>query len=103
MAYGLIDIGTHMSFIELDTGRFLLLDTVQLTPMIKADIDKLTQNGELIDAVVATHPYHTIYFKDFYSAYPNAKYYGTARHIEVTPTVKWEDDICAGKLFLLLA
>jgi hypothetical protein len=95
-ALGLIDIGTHMSFIKLTSGKFLVLDTVQLTPIAKADIDELTNNGELIDTVVATHPYHTIYFKDFQRNYPNAKYYGTARHLEIFPELKWDGDICAG-------
>ena len=39
----------------------------------KADIDKLTLNGAKLEAVVATHPYHTIYFEPFRAQYPNAK------------------------------
>jgi len=95
-ALGLVDIGTHMSFIKLSSGKFLVLDTVQLTPVVKADIDTLTNGGELIDTVVATHPYHTIYFKDFQREYPAAKYFGTSRHLEVFPGLKWDGDICAG-------
>jgi hypothetical protein len=27
-----------------------------------------------LDAVVATHPFHTLFFPSFYRAFPNARY-----------------------------
>jgi hypothetical protein len=86
---GLVDIQTHMSVIRLPSGKFLIIDTIQITPQIKQEIDELTDNGSLIEAVLATHPFHTIYFTPFYEAYPHAKYYGTPRHIRNIP-IQWE-------------
>jgi hypothetical protein len=91
--FGLVDIGTHMSIIQLNSGRFLVLDTIPLSPSTKADIDTLTNNGSLIEAVVATHPYHSLYFESFYQMYPSPKYYGTARHLRNITGVKWTGDI----------
>jgi hypothetical protein len=86
---GLIDIQTHMSVIRLPTGKFLIIDTIQMTPQIKQEIDHLTENGSLIEAVLATHPFHTIFFVPFHEAYPNTKYYGTPRHIR-NISIPWE-------------
>jgi len=90
---GLIDIGTHMSIARLSTGKFLVIDTIPLTPKIKSEIDKLTENGSKIEAVLATHPFHTLAFPAFHEAYPNAKYYGTPRHIKKQPELKWAGDL----------
>ena len=90
---GLVDIGTHMSLIKLESGKFLVVDTVELTPSVKCSIDSLTNNGELIDSVIGTHPFHTIYFSPFYKVYPNAKYYGTPRHLRNNKTIPWVSNI----------
>lgn len=73
---GMIDIGTHMSLCRLQNGKFLVLDAIKPVPALKKEIDQLTNGGELIDAVIATHPFHSLYFKDFYAAYPNTRYFG---------------------------
>ena len=39
----------------------------------KAELDILTDKGRLIEAVVATHPFHTLAFPDFYAQYPAAR------------------------------
>ena len=57
-----INIGTHMSLLKLSTGRFLVIDTIPLSENVKADFDELTQGGALVDAVLATHPFHTLAF-----------------------------------------
>jgi hypothetical protein len=64
-----------MSIIRLPTGRFLVIDTVDLNPALKVEIDQLTNNGANIEAVVAAHPFHTLYFNPFYKAYPNIPYH----------------------------
>lgn len=61
-----------MSVIKLASGKFLIIDTVPLEEEHKAALDALTENGALIEAVVATHPFHTLAFPAFYKAYPNA-------------------------------
>jgi len=102
---GSIDIGSHMALIRLESGKFIALDTVDLRCRamrddvkcprggVKEDIDLLTNNGENLEAVFATHPYHTLFFEPFYKAYPNAKYYGTPRHLRRMPDIEWAGDV----------
>ncbi|KAL9653159.1 hypothetical protein ABK040_006375 [Willaertia magna] len=80
---GLINIGTHMSLIKLSTGKFLVIDTVPLDEELKQEIDSLTNNGNDIEAVIATHPFHTLAFPDFYKNYSSVvkEWYGTPRHL----------------------
>jgi hypothetical protein len=92
--YGVIDIGTQMSLLRLkSTGTFLVIDTCAMSPAAKEEFDHLTSNGTLIDAVIATHPFHTIYFETFYAMYPTLKYYGTPRHIKTIPSITWAGDV----------
>lgn len=93
-AGGLIDIGTHMAFIELPNGKVLVIDTCDFNTTDKAEIDRLTGNGERIEAVIATHAFHTMYFQKFQKLYPNAPYYGTSRHLKRIP-IPWAGDITA--------
>jgi hypothetical protein len=62
-------------------------------PGVKAGIDALTENGAKIEAVVATHPFHTLAFPKFFAAYPNLKYYGTPRHLRVLPHLQWAGSV----------
>jgi hypothetical protein len=87
-----IDIGTQMSFIRLKNGRFLVIDTCAIDARGKAAIDELTNNGELIEAVLGTHPFHTMYFKPFHQMYPNARYYGCPRHLKKVD-IPWTGNI----------
>jgi hypothetical protein len=92
---GLVDISSQMAFIRKKNGRFLVLDTVQvddLSPQKNA-IDTLTQQGELIDEVIAVHPFHTLHFSAFnkmYNKKGKISFYGTTRHIEVIKDVSWD-------------
>jgi len=90
---GLVDIGTHMSIIKLESGKFLVIDTVPLKPSLKTEIDNLTENGNNIEAVVGTHPFHTLAFPAFYDAYPNVPYYGTPRHLRKVKEIPWVGSI----------
>eukprot|EP01038_Epipyxis_sp_PR26KG_P010880 gene10880-14602_t len=94
-AFGFVDIGTHMSFIRLSSGKFLVLDTISIPPSgsIKTEIDTLTENGTLIEAVIACHPFHTMYFTPFNELYPGVKMYGTPRHIRNNQIIKWSGDV----------
>jgi hypothetical protein len=89
-----LDIGTQMSLVQLNSGKFLILDTIEIDSDLKKEIDSMTSNGTLIEAVIATHPFHTIYFPDFYKMYPAPAYYGTPRHIRIQPQIPW-----AGSMF----
>lgn len=91
---GMIDIGTHMSLVKIEsTGKFLVLDVCSLDSVARSEFDFLTNNGLLIDSVIATHPFHTTYFESFYKTYPTLKYYGTPRHIRKLTTISWTGDI----------
>jgi len=98
MVANLVDIGTHMSLLRLSNGKFLVIDTIPLTDQIKADIDALTNNGENITAVLATHPFHTLSFAAFYTAYPKAAYYGTPRHLKRLVQIPWQGSLDDCKL-----
>ena len=65
---GLIDLGTHMSVAKLANGKYLVIDTVNLTTEQKAEFDTLTDNGNLIQAVLATHP--CIFINSPYAIFP---------------------------------
>jgi len=84
-----IDIGTQMSLIQLKNGKFLIIDTIELDKVILQDIVELTKNGTLVDGVIATHPFHTIFFPDFYAKFPKLSYYGTPRHLRNQKQIPW--------------
>jgi hypothetical protein len=90
---GLVDIGTHMSMIKLSNGKFLVIDTVPLNHDLKLEIDNLTDNGKNIEAVVGSHPFHTLAFPTFYNCYPNSPYYGTPRHLRKLTEIPWTGSI----------
>ncbi|KAJ3382423.1 hypothetical protein HDU84_004276, partial [Entophlyctis sp. JEL0112] len=90
---GLIDVGTHMTFIRLSTGKFVAFSTVVLDGDAKAEVDALTSNGNLLEAVVATNAHHTMAFEAFNKSYPSAAFYGTPRHIRKYPSIPWKGDV----------
>jgi len=83
------EIGTQMSFVQLKSGRFLIVDTVEMNNDLLSDISTLTNNGTLIEAVIATHPFHTVYFPPFYQLFPKIPFYGTPRHLRIQPEIPW--------------
>jgi hypothetical protein len=89
----ILNIGTQMSIYRLNNGKYLIIDTIPLSEELKAEIDALTNNGNDIEAIVATHPFHTLSFGQFYEAYPNPQYYGTPRHLRKLESIKWTGDI----------
>ncbi|CEP00133.1 unnamed protein product (mitochondrion) [Plasmodiophora brassicae] len=93
MAVGLVDVGTHMSVARLANGRFLVVDTIVMSGEQKAEFDRVTEGGRLIEAVIATHPFHTMAFTTFHKTYPDAKYYGTPRHLRNLPDIPWAGDV----------
>ena len=89
----LVDIETQMSIVQLRNGKFLVIDTVEMNDRLRQEIDQLTKNGEKIEAVVATHPFHTLAFPAFYQYYPKAAYYGTPRHLRRLTDIPWAGDL----------
>ncbi|KAJ3384029.1 hypothetical protein HDU84_003230 [Entophlyctis sp. JEL0112] len=98
---GILDIGTQMTFIRLATGKYVAFSTVVLDSDSKADVDTLTQNGELLEAVVATNAHHTLAFEAFNQYYPSAAFYGTPRHIRKFSSIPWKGDV-SDKLVLTM-
>jgi hypothetical protein len=92
-AMGLVDIGTHCSLIKLSSGKFLLIDTIAFSDKALRELNELTSNGTLIEAVIATHPFHTVYFPPFFQKYPNLTYIGTPRHIKRGNGVNWTGNV----------
>ena len=89
----LFDIETQMSFIQLQNGNFLVIDTVGLDDHLRQEINHLTDNGNKIEAVLGTHPFHTLSFVEFYQTYPNAAYYGTPRHLRRLTQIPWAGNL----------
>jgi len=85
-----------MSIIKLSNGKFLIIDTVPLDDELRQELDALVGEiggGNRIEAVVATHPFHTLAFPGFHKAFPNIPYYGTPRHIRKQPEIPWVGDV----------
>ncbi|CAF1448559.1 unnamed protein product [Adineta steineri] len=89
----LIDIQTQMSFIQLYTGNFLVIDIDELNDHLRQEINHLTDNGNTIEAVIGTYPFHTLSFPSFYKSYPNAAYYGTPRHLRRLTQIPWSGNL----------
>ncbi len=87
---GLVDIGTQSSLVRLKSGNFVMLDSYTFNDKVRAEVMKLTNNGAKLEAILNLHPFHTIHVKNMAEMFPNAKLYGTARHINKAPTLNWE-------------
>ncbi|KAJ3222357.1 hypothetical protein HK099_002394 [Clydaea vesicula] len=98
---GIIDVGTHMSIVRKRDGRFICIDTVNLDGELLNEINQLTENGDLIDAVIATHPFHTEAFPKFYQHFPKPKYYGTPRHLRTIQEVPWTAELLSDESLTL--
>lgn len=91
---GLIDIGTQASLVKRKNGKFIFLDSYSFDVDTQAEIDELTHNGDDVEAVLNVHPFHTVHVKNMHDRYPDAKQYGTARHVEKFPDLKWQKRRC---------
>lgn len=91
---GLIDIGTQASLVKRKNGKFIFLDSYSFEGDTRAEIDELTGNGELVEAVLNVHPFHTVHLKNMHERYPGARHFGTARHLEKFPGLPWQKLRC---------
>lgn len=89
---GLIDIGTHASLVRRSDGRFLLLDSYTLKDAVAREVDELTGGTGNVAAILNLHPFHTIHVPAIHERYPNAKHYGTARHLSRHPELAWQPE-----------
>lgn len=88
---GLVDIGTHISLVRRRNGKFLLLDSYTLSEDQAQAIDALTGGGKKIEAILNLHPFHTIHVRHMHERYPKARHFGTARHLQKFPELRWQD------------
>ena len=99
---GILNIGTHASLVKLGNGKFVLLDAYTLQGEVKAQVDALTNNGADIEAIINLHPFHTVHVKKSHKQYPNAKLYGTRRHLEKFPDLSWQGELTESDEFAAL-
>ncbi len=88
---GLIDIGTHMSLAQRDDGRFVVIDGCGLDDAQRDAVMGLTRNGDLVDAVIHVHPFHTLHVEATHRLFPAAALHGTGRHRERFPALPWSE------------
>lgn len=91
--FGLLNIGTQASLVKCGNGKFVLLDAYTMQDDIKRQIDSLTNNGADIDAIINLHPFHTIHVEKTHADYPNAKLYGTQRHLDKFANLPWQAEL----------
>lgn len=85
-----IDIGTHCSLVRLRSGRYVLLDAYTLTGDVQRDVMQLTDGGAALEAILNLHPFHTVHVKAAAAMFPDARLYGTDRHVARAPELNWE-------------
>lgn len=87
---GLIDIGTQMSLVRRPNGRFVLLDACEMSRATARDFDELTDAGGAIEAVLHLHPFHTVSVAGMQQRLPDARLYGTRRHVTRIEDLPWQ-------------
>lgn len=87
---GVVNIGTHASLVRRGNGNFVLLDAYTLTGAIKEQVDTATDGGARLEAIINLHPFHTVHVENAHRQYPEAKLYGTRRHLERFPHLPWQ-------------
>lgn len=100
--FGLLNIGTQASLVKRSNGKFVLLDAYTLKGDVKQQVDLLTNNGVDIEAIINLHPFHTMHVVKTHADYPNAKLYGTQRHIDKFPDLPWEVELSNSNEFASL-
>lgn len=91
--FGVLNIGTQASLVKRSNGKFVFLDAYTLQGDIKQHVDSLTNNGGDIEAIINLHPFHTLHVEKAHTDYPNAKLYGTQRHIDKFPDLPWQQEL----------
>lgn len=87
---GVVDIGTHASLVRLANGSFVFLDAYTFSGEIKRELLELTNDGQDVSAIINLHPFHTVHVRPMHRLFPEAKLYGTARHVSRFPKLSWE-------------
>ncbi len=88
---GLLDVGTQASLVRLASGKFVFLDSYTLNSAIRRKVAELTRDGKDVKAIINVHPFHTVHVRKMHTLFPDAKLYGTARHLSRFPDLPWAD------------
>jgi hypothetical protein len=87
---GVVDIKTHASLVRRANGNFVFLDSYSLGSKARAQVADIVGSDGEIEAILNVHPFHTVHVAKMHELYPEAKLYGTARHLELFPDLPWE-------------
>ena len=87
---GVVDIGTQASLVRRASGKFVFLDSYSLSDSVAREVSALTNDGQDIEAILNVHPFHTVHVRKMHERYPQARLYGTARHLARFPELPWE-------------
>jgi len=82
-----------MSLAQLSNGKFLLLDGVPVKPEVVSEIKRLTSDGQDLEAVIHTHPFHTGAIVDLHKEFPQTPMYGCPRHLKMFSDLPWAGDL----------
>jgi len=88
---GVLDVGTQASLVRLASGKFVFLDSYSLNSAARRKVAELTRDGKDIKAILNVHPFHTVHVRKMHALYPDAKLYGTSRHLSRFPDLPWAD------------
>jgi hypothetical protein len=87
---GVVDVGTQTSLVRRANGKFVFLDSYALSDAVEREVIELTGGGQDVEAIVNVHPFHTVFVRKMYRLFPQAKLYGTARHVSRFSELPWE-------------
>ncbi|MGB3051693.1 MAG: hypothetical protein WBB42_11880, partial [Polyangiales bacterium] len=76
--------------VRRSNGRFVFLDSYALSGEVARQILELTNGGKDVEAILNVHPFHTVFARKMHERFPNARLYGTARHLARFPELRWE-------------
>jgi hypothetical protein len=93
---GIVDVGTQVSLVKSKSGKFVFLDAYTLGDDVSKEVYALTNGGADIEAILNLHPFHTIHVRRMHEQFPNAKLYGTARHVSRFPELPWQPQLTEG-------
>ena len=88
---GIVNVGTQTSLVRLTSGRFLFLDSYELSGEVRDQVMALTDQGRAVEAVLNLHPFHTLHCEAMARDFPEALFYGSDRHARLRPSVLWEE------------
>jgi len=88
---GVIDVGTQASLVRRASGKFVFLDSYSLNSAARCKVGELTRDGKDIEAILNVHPFHTVHVRKMHRMYPQARLYGTARHLSRFPELPWAE------------